>query len=316
MPTTNMLTNLPERVRIVEVGPRDGLQNESAILATEDKARFIELLAAAGFSEIEATSFVNPARVPQLADAGALFTRLQPRDALRYTALVVNEKGLDRAAAAGVQSIALFTAASNTFSQRNVGATVAESLASFRTILPKAREHGMRVRAYVSTAFVCPFEGSIAPAAVVEVVRQLTHMGVTEVSIGDTIGHAVPSEVARLTEALAPVLPLDRTAYHFHDTRGTALANVLAALQYGVAVFDSAAGGVGGCPFAPGAAGNLATEDLVNMLHCMEIETGVQLQGVVAASQFLESKLGHPLPGRYYQSVARGLEEAAAGKAE
>lgn len=297
-------SRLTDRVRVVEVGPRDGLQNESVILTTNDKLRFIEMLSSAGFAEIEVTSFVSRSRVPQLADAEDLIVGLPSDGSRRYTALVPNEKGLERAAAAGMKSIALFTAASESFSQRNIGMTMEQSLERFRVIVPEARAHGMRIRAYVSTAFACPFEGRIAPAAVVEVVRQLAQIGVDEVSVGDTIGQAVPTEVARLTEALAPVLPLDRTAYHFHDTRGTALANVLAAMLEGVFTFDSAAGGVGGCPFAPGAAGNLATEDLLYMLHGMGIDTGVKLNSVVAASRFLESKLGRPLPGRYFRSVS------------
>ncbi len=301
----DFLAQVPARVRVVEVGPRDGLQNEAALVPTEDKVRFVEMLAESGLSDIEVTSFVSPKRVPQLADAEEVFARLTPRPGVRYSALVPNAKGLERALAAGVRAIALFTAASETFNQRNIGMTIAESLEGFRALLPTARAHGLWVRAYVSTAFVCPYEGQIAPEQVVAVVQELVAMGVDEVSIGDTIGHATPNAVARLTEALRPVLPLERTAYHFHDTRGTALANVLMALQYGVAILDSAAGGAGGCPFAPGAAGNLATEDLLYLLHGMGIETGVSLEQVVAASRFLETLLGHPLPGKYLQGAKR-----------
>ncbi|HZO91255.1 MAG TPA: hydroxymethylglutaryl-CoA lyase [Chthonomonadaceae bacterium] len=301
----DFLAQVPARVRVVEVGPRDGLQNEAALVPTEDKVRFVEMLAESGLSDIEVTSFVSPKRVPQLADAEEVFARLTPRPGVRYSALVPNAKGLERALAAGVRAIALFTAASETFNQRNIGMTIAESLEGFRALLPTARAHGLWVRAYVSTAFVCPYEGQIAPEQVVAVVQELVAMGVDEVSIGDTIGHATPNAVARLTEALRPVLPLERTAYHFHDTRGTALANVLMALQYGVAILDSAAGGAGGCPFAPGAAGNLATEDLLYLLHGMGIETGVSLEQVVAASRFLETRLGHPLPGKYLQGAKR-----------
>ena len=302
--SANFLDQVPRQVRVVEVGPRDGLQNEATILSTDDKVRFVELLADAGFADIEVSSFVSPQRVPQLADAAEVFARLAPRPNVRYSALVPNAKGLERALAAGVRAIALFTAASETFTQKNIGMTIAESLQVFRSLLPTARANGLWVRAYVSTAFVCPFEGPIAPAQVVAVVRELEDMGMDEISLGDTIGHAVPDDVARLTEALQPALPLERTAYHFHDTRGTALANVLMALQYGVAIFDSAAGGVGGCPFAPGAAGNLATEDLVSMLDGMDIETGVHLEKVVAASRFLQSKIGRPLTSKYLQACA------------
>ncbi|HZT42493.1 MAG TPA: hydroxymethylglutaryl-CoA lyase [Chthonomonadaceae bacterium] len=299
---SNLLENVPKQVRVVEVAPRDGLQNEPEIVPTEDKVRFVEMLAAAGFADIEVSSFVSPQRVPQLADAADVFARLPPREGVRYSALVPNAKGLERALAAGVRAIALFTAASETFTQKNIGMTIAQSLEGFRTLLPAAREHDLWVRAYVSTAFVCPYEGPITPAQVVAVVRELDGMGVDEISLGDTIGHATPDAVVRLTEALQPILPLERTAYHFHDTRGTALANVLVALQLGVATFDSSAGGVGGCPFAPGAAGNLATEDLIYMLDGMGIRTGIQLEKVIAASRFLESKLGRPLTSKVLQA--------------
>jgi isopropylmalate/homocitrate/citramalate synthase len=298
-----VLSNLPPRVRVVEVGPRDGLQNEAAVVATADKVRYVEMLADAGLREVEVTSFVSPKRVPQLADAAELFAALPARSGVRYSALVPNMRGLDRAVEAGVRAVAFFTAASETFTQRNIGMSVAESLEGFRAMMPAARAHGLWVRAYVSTAFVCPFEGRVAPERVGAVVHPLVEMGVDEVSLGDTIGHAAPTDVARLAEALARVLPLDKTAYHFHDTRGAALANVLAALQYGVHIFDAASGGAGGCPFAPGAAGNLATEDLLNLLHGMAIETGVDLDKVVAASRFLETKLGSRLPGKYLHSV-------------
>ena len=300
--TSVFLAQVPRRVRVVEVGPRDGLQNEAAVVPTEDKVRFVEMLADAGFADIEVSSFVSPGRVPQLADAGDVFAGLAPRAGVRYSALVPNAKGLERALAAGVRAIALFTAASGTFTQKNIGRTIAESLGGFRALLPTARVHGLWVRAYVSTAFICPYEGTILPSQVVPVVEELEAMGVDEVSLGDTIGYATPDAVARLTEALRPVLPLPRTAYHFHDTRGFALANVLMALQYGVAVFDSAAGGMGGCPFAPDAAGNLATEDLLALLQGMGIETGIDPNKVAVASPFLESKLGRSLTSKYLQT--------------
>lgn len=308
-----MLERVPQRVRIVEVGPRDGLQNESVILPTEEKARFVEMLADAGFAEVEVSSFVSPKRIPQLADAGEVFARLRPRPGVRYSALVPNAKGLERALAAGVCSIALFTAASETFTQRNIGMSIAESLEGFRALMPTAREEGLRVRAYVSTAFVCPFEGVIPPEQVVPVVRALVEMGVAEVSLGDTLGHASPRDVAQLTEAVADVLPLEQTAYHFHDTRGLALANALMALQYGVSVFDSATGGAGGCPFAPGAAGNLATEDLLTLLHGMDIATGVDMNKVLEAARFLESRLNRPLTSKTLQS--RRTAPASSGEA-
>lgn len=293
---TEFLQRVPRQVQVVEVGPRDGLQNEAVILSTVDKARFIELLADAGFSAIEFSSFVNPKRVPQLADASEVFALLAPRPAIRYSALVPNAKGLERAIEAGVLSIAFFTAASETFTKHNIGMTIAESLNGFRAMMDTTHAYGLWVRAYVSTAFVCPYEGMITPAQVTPVVQDLLAMGVDEISLGDTIGHATPDSVARLTETLLPILPIPRMAYHFHDTRRTALANVLMALEYGVSIFDSAAGGVGGCPFAPGAAGNLASEDLLTMLQGMGIETGIDLEKVVLATRFLASRLDHALP--------------------
>ena len=306
----NLLDATPQKVRIVEVGPRDGLQNESRIIPTSDKLRFIELLAESGIQDIEVSSFVSPARVPQLADAAELFAALTStpphlHTSTRYSALVPNRKGLDRALESGVKAIALFTAASETFTQENIGMTIADSLATFRSMTQDAKASGLRVRAYVSTAFVCPYEGPILPDAVIPVVTELNEMGVDEVSIGDTVGKATPKMVTELTERLLPLLPAERFAYHFHDTHGLALGHISLALQYGIAIFDSSAGGVGGCPFAPGAAGNVATEDLVAMLHALRIQTGIDLEKVVAASRFLESVLGRPLPSRCLK-VSRG----------
>jgi hydroxymethylglutaryl-CoA lyase len=306
MRTSNLFRNMPGRVRIVEVGPRDGLQNEAAVLPTEDKARFIELLAESGLSDIEVSSFVSPRKVPQLADAGEVFAGLAPKPGLSYSALVPNVRGLDRAIRAGAKRVAVFTAASETFTRENIGMTIAESLDEFRAVTDGARKHGISVRAYVSTAFVCPYEGEIQPEQVEPVVRELLRMGVDEVSLADTIGHATPDMVARLTEHMLALLPLDQFAYHFHDTWQMGLANVSTALQYGVAIFDSAAGGTGGCPFAPGAAGNLATEDLLVLLHNMGIETGVDLEQVGEAAQFLQSKLGRMLTSSYLGRKAWG----------
>jgi isopropylmalate/homocitrate/citramalate synthase len=298
-----MFANLPGRVRIVEVGPRDGLQNEPNIVPTHVKARYVEMLAASGLTNIEVSSFVNPKRVPQLADADELFGQLTPRENVSYSALVPNRRGLERALAAGVREIALFTAASETFVHRNIGMTISESLAVFRDLMPDARAAGSRVRAYISTAFYCPFEGRISAEAVQRIVAELMAIGVNEISLGDTIGHAVPTDVAELLETVSPTLPLECTACHFHDTRGAALANVLTALEFGVAVFDTASGGLGGCPFAPGAAGNLATEDLILMLNGMNIETGVDVDLVADASRYLSAELGKPLPGKALQAM-------------
>jgi isopropylmalate/homocitrate/citramalate synthase len=304
-----VMAGLPKRVRVVEVGPRDGLQNEPTFVPTEVKIRFIEMLAEAGLPVVEATSFVSPRWVPQLADAERVLTSIQRRPGVRYPVLVPNRKGLERALAAGAREIALFTAASETFCQKNLNRTIEQSLQEFEQVAREARQMGLWVRAYISTAFVCPYEGQIAPQQVLPIVERLLTMEVDEISLGDTIGAAVPTQVARLTEQLQGILPLEKTAYHFHDTYGMALANVLMALQMGVATFDSSAGGLGGCPFAPGAAGNLATEDLLTMLHGMGIETGVEQAKVADAARFILQYLQRSTPpSRYLQACAMRSE--------
>ncbi|HLH79492.1 MAG TPA: hydroxymethylglutaryl-CoA lyase [Chthonomonas sp.] len=296
---------MPRRVRVVEVGPRDGLQNESLVLPTEVKARYIALLSESGLSEIEITSFVSPKRVPQLADAEALCGQLRFSEKVRYTGLVPNRRGLERALAAGVRSVAVLAAASETFSLRNIGMGMKEAIEEIRAICQMARPEAVRVRGYVSTAFYCPYEGRVSPMQVRAVVESLLEIGVDEVSLADTIGHAAPTDVVQLLEVLAPILPLERTAMHFHDTWGLALANVLASLELGVATFDAASGGAGGCPFAPGAAGNVATEDLLVLLQGMHMESDVNLAKVAEASRYLESSLGKLLPGRYLRSMMK-----------
>ncbi|MCA1666114.1 MAG: hydroxymethylglutaryl-CoA lyase [Thermomicrobia bacterium] len=286
-------------VRIVEVGPRDGLQNEPVSVSTDDKIRFIDLLADAGLPVVEATSFVSPQAIPALADADQVFPAIAKRPGTRYPVLVPNLRGLDRALAAGVREIALFTAASETFTKWNINMTVAESLAVFAAVIERARPAGLTVRGYVSTAFGCPYEGHVPPEQVVDVTRRLFALGVAEVSIGDTIGVATPKQITAMVPLLNGIAPIEKLALHLHDTRGTALANAYAGLQAGITCFDSAAGGLGGCPYAPGASGNLATEDLLYMLDGLGIETGVEIAKVAAASQFLAGVLGHALPGRY-----------------
>ncbi len=286
-------------VRIVEVGPRDGLQNEAVFVPTEDKIRFIDLLADAGLPVVEATSFVSPKAIPALADADQVFPAITKRPGTRYPVLVPNVRGLERALAAGVREIALFTAASETFTKRNINMTIDESLAVFAAVMAQAQPEGLTVRGYVSTAFGCPYEGHVPPENVAAVTRRLFALGVAEVSIGDTIGVATPNQIGDVVALLAQIAPIETLALHLHDTRGTALANAYAGLQAGITCFDSAAGGVGGCPYAPGASGNLATEDLLYMLHGLGIETGVDIARVAAASQFLAMVLGHDLPGRY-----------------
>ncbi|OFW37146.1 MAG: hydroxymethylglutaryl-CoA lyase [Acidobacteria bacterium RIFCSPLOWO2_12_FULL_67_14b] len=297
---------LPRRVSIVEVGPRDGLQNEKAVIATADKIAFVDRLSAAGHAAIEVSAFVSPTRVPQMADASDVFAGISRRPGVRYTALVPNQAGLDRAMAAGVSEIAIFAAASETFSRRNINQSIDQSLATYATVCTAAAAGGIRVRAYLSTCFGCPFEGPVAPERVAAVAGRLLALGAFEVAVSDTIGVAHPGQVPVVLDAVAREVPLNQLALHFHDTRGTALANVLAGLDYGVTTFDSSAGGLGGCPFAPGAAGNLATEDLVYMLDGLGIQTGISLAGLVESSRFIESRLDHPLPSRYLQAARGG----------
>ncbi|MGZ3583234.1 MAG: hydroxymethylglutaryl-CoA lyase [Ktedonobacterales bacterium] len=305
MPGT-VLGNLPRRVTVVEVGPRDGLQNEKGVVSTADKIHFIDLLSAAGFPVIEATSFVSPKAVPQLADAAEVMAGIERKPGVHYTALVPNRKGMERALAAGVGEVAVFTGASETFVQHNINTSIAGSIENFRPVVEMARDTGKRVRGYISTAFGCPYEGHVAPEAVVRVADMLLGLGVDELSIGDTIGVATPNQVVEVTGLLLQHVPVERVAMHFHDTRGTALANVLAALQLGISIFDSSAGGLGGCPYAPGASGNLATEDLLYLLHGLGIETGVSLDAVVAASRFLAGVRGSQPASRYYAAATAG----------
>jgi isopropylmalate/homocitrate/citramalate synthase len=293
---------LPARVTIVEVGPRDGLQNEKASVSTPDKIGFVDRLSAAGLRAIEVTAFVSARWVPQMQDAAEVFQGIARRTGVRYSALVPNLAGFERARAAGVDEVAIFAAASEAFSRRNINQSIGESLTTYKGVCDAAFADGMRVRGYLSTSFGCPFEGPVSPATVADITARLIDLGVFEVSISDTIGIAHPGQVPAVLEAVAARVPLERIALHFHDTRGTALANVLAGLQYGVASFDSSAGGLGGCPYAPGATGNLATEDLLYMLGGLGIETGVSLPRVMDASLFIERALDHALPSRYVQA--------------
>lgn len=293
-----------DKVQIVEVGPRDGLQNEAARLSAAEKIAFVNRLAAAGHTRIEVTAFVSPRWVPQMADAAEVCAGIERRPGVRYSALVPNLKGLARAREAAIDEIAVFPAASETFSQRNLNQSVAEAMAAAEEVCTEALGLGIPVRAYLSTSFGCPFEGAVAPARVIELTTRLLDVGAYEVSISDTIGIAHPRQVSELLEALGPRVPLEDIALHFHDTRGTALANVYAALQAGVATFDASAGGLGGCPYSPGSTGNLATEDLVYMLDGLGIATGVRLDGIIESSRAIEPLVGHPLPSRVYRASA------------
>src|SRR5437773_560012 len=292
-------------VRIVEVGQRDGLQNEKVTIPTEAKVEYITTLADAGLRVIKAGAFVSPKWVPQMADTAEVYRNVPKDPGVEYPVLVPNEKGLDRALDAGVTSIAIFTAASETFNKRNINMSIDESFVNYAPVAARARAEGVRVRGYVSTAFGCPYEGEVAPEKVLEVSARLLDLGCYEVSVGDTIGVGTPMQVQGVVGMLLQVIPATRLAMHFHDTRGTALANTLAALEMGIATFDASAGGLGGCPYAPGASGNMATEDLVYMLDSMAIETGVDINRLVAASQIIAPYLDHPLPGRYLQACTK-----------
>jgi isopropylmalate/homocitrate/citramalate synthase len=303
---------LPTRVTVVEVGPRDGLQNERAAVSTADKIAFVNRLSASGLPVIEVTAFVSPARVPQMADAAAVLRGITRRPGTRYAALAPNVKGLARAIEAGVDDVAIFGAASETFSRRNINQSIEESLATHADVCREAARAGLRVRGYLSTCFGCPFEGPVAPARVADLAARVLDLGVYEVALSDTIGVAHPTLVAAVLEQVMRLVPVERLALHLHDTRGTALANVLTGLQLGVATIDASAGGLGGCPFAPGAAGNLATEDLLFMLNGLDIETGVSLDAVVHASAGIEPALGHALPSRYARAH-RAADARASG---
>jgi hydroxymethylglutaryl-CoA lyase len=299
-------TALPARVAVYEVGPRDGLQNERAVLPVEVKAEFVRRLLAAGHTAVETTSFVSPRWVPQLADAEQLLAALGPApDGVRMPVLVPNERGLDRALAAGAREVAVFGSATETFARKNLNRTVAESLAMFAPVIARARREGLAVRGYLSMCFGDPWEGAVDPAVVAGHGRTLFDLGITELSLGDTIGVATPGQVVALLDALAALdVEPAALAVHFHDTYGQALANTVVALQHGVTTVDSSAGGLGGCPYAESATGNLATEDLLWQLHGLGISTGVDLDALVQTSLWMAEQLGRPSPSRAVQALA------------
>jgi len=279
-------------IRIVEVGPRDGLQSETASIPTEVKVSYIDALSEAGLPEIEASAFVSPKWVPQLANADEVFRRIRRAPGVIYSALVPNERGMERALAARVAKVAVFTAASETFNRKNINATIRESIARFEPVIRQARAAGLPVRGYVSTAFWCPYEGRVAPAKVLEVCRDLIGAGIDEISIGDTIGKAVPDEVKQLLDALLPDVRASTLAMHFHDTYGHAVENVMASWSFGIRTFDSSAGGIGGCPFAPGASGNVATEALIGSLRAAGAEVPGDLEALARARRIVAPALG------------------------
>ena len=301
--------NLPRQVKMVEVGARDGLQNEAQVVPTAVKVALIDRLAAAGLTVIEAGAFVHTKRVPQMADTAEVLAGLTQRPGVRYPVLVPNEKGMDRALAAGADEVAVFAAASESFSQHNINCSIEESLARFAPVMERAAAQGVPVRGYVSCVLGCPYEGEIAPERVAEVAVRLARMGCYEISLGDTIGVGTPGKARAMVEAVAARLPIERLAVHFHDTYGQALANIHACLERGVATVDSSVAGLGGCPYAPGATGNVASEDVLYLLDGLGIETGVDLAKLAAAGAFISEHLGRPPASK----VARAM--AAAGRA-
>jgi len=295
--------NIPQRVRIVEVGPRDGLQNEKQVVSTDTKLELIERLGRAGLTAIEATSFVSPKWVPQMADAAEVMARLARRPGVAYPVLTPNLKGFEAALAAGATEVAVFGAASESFSRRNINCSIAESLARFEPVMAAAAAAGVKVRGYVSCVLGCPYEGEIRPAAVAEVAATLAGMGCYEVSLGDTIGSGTPLKTQRMLEAVIARVPVERLAGHYHDTYGMAAANIWASLEMGVAVFDASVGGLGGCPYAAGASGNVATEDVVWLLNGLGIDSGIDLDALVDCAAWISAVLDRPPASR----VARAL---------
>ncbi len=308
----SILENPPKFVKVVEVGPRDGLQNESKHVATKDKVRLIEALAASGLKNIEITSFVSPKWIPQLADGLDVAKALKLPPNVVASALVPNLKGYESAKQANLQQVALFMSATESHSRKNINKSIDEAIEALSGVARLAKKDGFSVRLYLSVVFACPYEGQVAPEQVARIVSRLLDMGVDEISLGDTIGAATPNQVSTLIKLISKQLPLEKIALHFHDTRGTALANALAGLDSGVTIFDASIGGLGGCPYAPGASGNLATEDLVYMLHGLGIKTGIDLEKLVDAGALAEEILEKKLPGRYLQACLSSRRKEAA----
>jgi hydroxymethylglutaryl-CoA lyase len=297
-----MLSQLSGAVSVYEVSPRDGLQNEAKVVSIDDKKDLILALTRAGLRQIEVTSFVSPRWVPQLADAAELVAALPATPGVTYSALCPNATGLERARSVGLKEVAIFLSASETHNQKNTNKSIERSLEVFEELIPVARDAGMRVRAYVSTVWGCPYEGPVDPKRALAITRDLIRWGVYQVSLGDTIGVGTPLETQRICALFLDEFAPEQLALHFHDTRGTALSNVLVGLMAGIRTFDASVGGLGGCPYAPGAAGNLATEDLVYMLHGMGLETGIDLEALIAAGQVAERVVGRKLPGKVHQA--------------
>jgi hydroxymethylglutaryl-CoA lyase len=305
-----MLDRLPDSVSIYEVSPRDGLQNEKTPIPLEGKLQLLAALIAAGLKRIELTSFVSPRWVPQLADADELVKAAQVPAGVSVSALVPNAKGFERALAAGLKEIAVFMSASETHNRKNTNKSIQQSLETFEEVVPPARDAGLRVRAYVSTVWGCPYEGAVPLAASLRIARRLLELGCYQVSLGDTIGVGTPLQTRDIVSAFLGEMPAEQLALHLHDTRGTALANALVGLELGMRDFDASVAGIGGCPYAPGAAGNLATEDLVYMLDGLGVATGVSLDALIEAGRVAEAVVGRPLPGKVHQAGPRILRPA------
>jgi len=303
-----VLDHLPPDVSLYEVGPRDGLQNESRLIPTDDKIALIDALSATGLGAIEITSFVNPRWIPQLADAAEVARRITRRPGVVYSALVPNRQGLDSALAAGMKEIAVFMSASETHNKKNINKTIAQTLLAFQDTVPPALAAGVKVRAYVSTVYGCPYEGAVDPAKALELCRELRALGCYQVSLGDTIGVANPRQVRDVLSRVLAEIPASEVAVHFHDTRGTALANILVSVEMGIRTVDAALGGLGGCPYAPGASGNVATEDVIYMLEGMGVRTGVDVDKLMEASRLASTLIGHEVPSKFYRAYmgARG----------
>lgn len=302
-----MLSQVPDRVSVYEVSPRDGLQNEPAPIPLEAKKHLLEALFASGLRRIELTSFVSPRWVPQLADADELCTEVTAPAGVTLSALCPNAKGFERAKAAGLREIAVFMSASETHNKKNVNKSIADTLAEFEETVRPALDHGMKVRGYLSTVWGCPYEGDVDPKRAIDIAVKLHEMGCYQVSLSDTIGVGTPRQTQEIVKRAKDALPLDALAMHMHDTRGTALANIVVGLEHGVRTFDGSVGGMGGCPYAPGAAGNVATEDLVYLLHGMGIGTGIDLERLVEAARVAESIVGRVLPGKVHAAGLRSL---------
>ena len=311
-PAAGLTRRLPPRVDVYEVGPRDGLQNELRIVPLEGKLRLIDALARAGERRIEATSFVSPRWIPQLSDAEDVLKCLPRVPGVTYSALVPNLKGLERAKAAGLGEAAVFISASETHSKKNINKSIAEAVSVAGDVTRGALAAGMRVRAYLSVVWGCPYEGTVSVERVVELCRRLADMGIYQLSLGDTVGVGVPNQTEEILAAVTRHVPVERLALHLHDTRGLALANALVGLSAGVTTFDASIGGLGGCPYAPGAAGNLATEDVVNMLHRMGVETGIDLGKLVEAGEVAQELIGRKLSGKYLQAALGERDRAQA----